>query len=252
MAIPSMSKTQRILATIPKFISNRKLAKVTGNHVYNNNRTFIDGLSVASIVAKDGFGCYLYVTQSLNNKNIPDDKRKFVASLDLTNGLLMIGLQLGMFFLVNRKITPIFNKCLGKHFERPLKKAYYGLVKNKPGMADIGGKEFTQSFERIRGNVKDAFGGVISLVAASIVGKRILVPLIATPLAGRVEKKMNEMENKKKGIKPTDPHQPSMQGKAVQQPQQPQQTAQVAPATTTFDTGSTNLLERYKQQQHIK
>ena len=53
----------------------------------------IAGVGVASIVAKDGLGCYLYVKQSLNNDKIPEDKRKFVAALDLANGGLMIAMQ---------------------------------------------------------------------------------------------------------------------------------------------------------------
>ena len=61
--------------------------------------------AVLSIVAKDGIGCYKYVTQSLHNDKIPDEKRKFVAALDLTNGLLMILAQIGMYMLM-RKYRP--------------------------------------------------------------------------------------------------------------------------------------------------
>ena len=93
-------------------VANSRLAKYSGTQVFNNNRDFIDGLGVASIIAKDGLGCYLYVTQSLNNKNIPDDKRKFVASLDLTNGLLMILFQIAVFKMSKPVLTKLFNKIL--------------------------------------------------------------------------------------------------------------------------------------------
>lgn len=57
------------------------------NKVFPNyekdNAKFMSAIGVTSIVLKDGLGCYLYVKQSLNNEKIPEDKRKFVAALDL-------------------------------------------------------------------------------------------------------------------------------------------------------------------------
>ena len=219
-----------------------KIAKHAGEQVHKNNRKYIDGLGVASIIAKDGLGCYLYVTQSLNNKEIPDDKRKFVASLDLTNGVLMIAFQLLMFFTVSHKVcqTKMFDKFFGKMFDRPIQKGYRALTKNNPIYRDVDDIKFTEEFMKIRNNVKDAFGGLTSLAAATIVGKRMLVPFVATPLAGKVEKKMNEREAKKNGTEiPAGDNKsnPSMQG--------------VTPETTNsvanFDTGSTNLLDKFRQ-----
>ncbi|MBQ8459271.1 hypothetical protein IJ541_04115 [bacterium] len=232
-----------------RWFSESKVAKNAGAQVKANNRMYIDGLGVSSIVAKDGLGCYLYVTQSLNNKDIPDDKRKFVASLDLTNGVLMIALQLLMFFTVSHKVcqTKMFDKLFGKMFDRPIKKTYQAIVKNNPDYANINSIEFTKNFEKIRNNVKDAFGGLTSLAAATIVGKRMLVPFIATPLAGKVEKKMNEREARKNGTQlpvNEDKSNPSMQGSAKPEPVSSQPAQVVSPK---FDTGSTNLLDKYRK-----
>ena len=226
-------------------VANSRLAKYSGTQVFNNNRDFIDGLGVASIIAKDGLGCYLYVTQSLNNKNIPDDKRKFVASLDLTNGLLMILFQIAVFKMSKPVLTKLFNKTAGKIFERPLRKTYHAMVKNKPEFADISGPKFRESFAKVHNSVKDAFIGIMSLASAAIVGKRMLVPLVATPLAGSVEKWMNEREAKQNGTlvenkENKDNSQPSMQGGMTNAPAP-------APVATQFDTGSTNLLAKFKQ-----
>lgn len=235
-----------------RWFSNSKVARKAGNEVYNNNRKYIDGLGVASIIAKDGLGCYLYVTQSMNNKDIPDDKRKFVAALDLTNGVLMIAFQLLMFFTVSHKVcqTKMFDKFFGKMFDRPIKKTYQAIVKNKPGYTDINSIKFSQDFAKIRNNVKDAFGGLTSLAAATIVGKRMLVPFIATPLASKVEKKMNEREAKKNGTpeqKPVeDNSNPSMKGTA-EASKTPVANAPAKVVTNSFDTGSTNLLDKYKK-----
>jgi hypothetical protein len=239
----------RPIARVLRWGSDSKIAKNAGEHVYANNRKYIDGLGVASIIAKDGLGCYLYVTQSLNNKDIPDDKRKFVASLDLTNGVLMIALQLLMFFTVSHKVcqSKMFNKFFGKMFDRPIEKTYRAITKRNPLYQDVGDIKFKKEFMKIRNNVKDAFGGLTSLAAATIVGKRMLVPFIATPLAGKVEKKMNEREAIKNGTAISedkkDKSNPSMKGAETEQPVQKTQAA-----PQTFDTGSTNLLDKYKQQ----
>lgn len=204
------------------WFSDRSVAKNAGKHVYNNNRKYIDGLGVASIVAKDGLGCVLYVHQSLNNEKIAEENRNFVASLDLTNGLLMIALQLAMFFTVNHKVcqSKMFDAFFGKMFDRPLKKAYQTLIKNQPKFESVNGIKFSKEFAKIRNDVKDAFGGLTSLIAASIVGKRVLVPFIATPLADKVEKKMNERKARKEGRplpevpEDKDSSTPSMKGAA--------------------------------------
>lgn len=246
---------QKPFMNVIKWFSERGFVDKAGQHVFNNNRKYIDGLGVASIIAKDGLGCYLYVTQSLNNKDIPDDKRKFVASLDLTNGLLMILLQIGMFFTVSHKVcqTKMFDKLFGKMFDRPIRKTYQALVKNQPGYEDLKGLDFNPKFEEIRAKVKDAFGGLTSLAAATIVGKRMLVPFIATPLAGKVEKKMNEREALKNGNAPVNNgFEPSMKGAKVEETETvvpPQQPEPVVVATNVKDSNeSTNLLDKYRNK----
>lgn len=244
-----LNPLEKPIAWLLKKGSDTRLAKHAGDKVFANDRKFIDGLGVASIIAKDGLGCYLYVTQSLNNKEIPDDKRKFVAALDLTNGVLMIAFQLLMFFTVSHKVcqTKMFDKFFGKMFDRPIQKTYRAITKKEPMFKDVGDMQFSEDFIKIRNNVKDAFGGLTSLAAATIVGKRMLVPFVATPLADKVKDKMEAYEAKKNGTKPAevqaDNSNPSMQG--APKSEQPVQTAQVY--TPTFDTGSTNLLDKFKK-----
>lgn len=68
---------------------------------------------VTSIVSKDLVGCILYTTQSWNNKKIPEEKRKFVASLDLMNGIIMVFGQFLIGKVIEAKATP---KLFGKFF----------------------------------------------------------------------------------------------------------------------------------------
>lgn len=241
----TISPVTKPIHWVVKWFTDTKLAKNAGVQEFNNNRKYIDALGVASIIAKDGLGCYLYVTQSLNNKDIPDDKRSFVASLDLTNGLLMILLQILMFKTVQHKAvqTKMFDKFFGKVFDRPMEKICRWLTKHSPDYNDITDIIGSQRWGSFRSNVRDAFGGVTSLIAASIIGKRVLVPFIATPLAGVVEKQMIKRKAEKKGLTPeqiqnNDKSKPAMQGKLYVV-----STADQIPAD---NSANSNLLAKYR------
>ena len=163
-----------------------------------NSRKVIDGISIASIILKDGVGCIMYVNQSLHNDKIPEDKRKFVASLDLTNGGLMILAQILMHVTISNKIvqTKMFEKLFGKYFDRNSKKMMQIVLHNTEKYKNASNQDIAESFARIKGSVCDAFGSLTSLFAATTIGKRVIVPFIATPLAGKVEERMNKNAKK--------------------------------------------------------
>src|SRR5574344_787589 len=159
----------------------------------------ITKLSIASLIIKDGFGCYLYVKQSLHNKKIPEDKRKFVAALDLTNGGLMILMQILAFKTISHpKIQKIlFDKIFKKCIARPALKGYRSITDavfeaNPEYRTRLSGKEFHVAMDKYELTARQAFSQLSSLIAAAIVGKRIVVPFIATPLADKVEAYMQK------------------------------------------------------------
>ena len=125
----------------------------------------------------------------MNDNEIPEVKRKFVASLDLANGGLMILLQLAMFFTIsNKKVQEkMFNTFFGKHFDRAASKGYQAMLKNNDLLKDMKGSDFHPVLNQARKDVKAAFENVTSLFAASVVAKRMLVPFIATPLADKTK-----------------------------------------------------------------
>ena len=156
------------------------------------NAAWIAGLGVASVILKDGFGCYLYVKQSLNNKKIPEDKRKFVAALDLANGGLMILLQILLTYTISKKAfqEKMFNKLFGKLFNRQSSKSVQAVMEQKlPGKVK-GNQEFHRAFESYKDASIAAFGSLTTLIAATTVGKRIITPFIATPLADKTKEWM--------------------------------------------------------------
>ncbi len=177
--------------------TNSKPAVWLGNKFEKNPEGALAAATVTSIVLKDGIGCVMYVTQSLNNKKIPDEKRKFVAALDLTNGVLMIAAQIAMFLAMRKYSGPIFEKLFKKSFNPENKSNIISKIRMLAAKAnkDIPKKlKVEKEYEEVKKDALDLFKFVVDIAAATIVGKRIIVPLIATPLAKKVEKKM---DNKK-------------------------------------------------------
>ena len=236
-----------------KMLANSKFGKykpmdiVNDNYIKDNTK-FITGLGVTSIVLKDGLGCYMYVTQSLNNKDIPDDKRKFVAALDLANGGLMILMQLAMFFTISNKNVQakMFNKLFGKQFDRAASKGYQAKLKTNDLLKDMKGADFHKVLGKAKSDAKAAFENVTSLFAATVVGKRVIVPFIATPLADKTKAWMSrndkpveisaETKNTYNTEKSAVKEEPAKQTK-----EEPK--LENKPAETK---GSTNLLDKFK------
>jgi len=193
-AKPYLQTLNKICDKPYQALANVKIGKykpmehVNKNYISDNTK-FMTGLGVTSIVLKDGLGCYMYVTQSMNNKDIPEDKRKFVAALDLANGGLMILMQLLMFFTIsNKKVqSKMFNALFGKQFNRDASKGYQANLRATDLLKDMKGADFHQVLKKTKKDAKAAFENVTSIFAATILGKRIIVPFIATPLADKTK-----------------------------------------------------------------
>ncbi len=182
-------------------VTDLRPVKWVGDQFQKNPEKALALTTVGSIVIKDGVGCYKYVTQSLNNKEIPDERRNFVAALDLSNGILMILAQIGMFFAMRKFSEPIFNKCFKKSFSPETLEN----IAAKLRMEDIAnGKHlrklcFDKDAAKLRKDALDLFKFVADIAAATIVGKRIIVPFIATPVANVIKGKMDQKTQAEKG-----------------------------------------------------
>ena len=217
------------------YLSKTKALKALGNAWNKNPEGVLAGATVASIVLKDGIGCAMYVTQSLNNKKIPDEKRKFVAALDLTNGGLMILAQIAMFFAMRKYSGPIFKKMFAKSFNDVAKNQTIARLQMNAAKTGKGFAKYLKLekvFDKVEKSGLDLFKFVADIAAATIVGKRIIVPLIATPFAKKVENWMGKKEAKSS--------------------ETAEEVSAAAPAMTGNETktqaeGPTNLIEKYKQ-----
>lgn len=150
-------------------------------------------IATISNVTKDGVNCAYYVTQSLNNDRIPEDKRKFVAGLDLANGILNVTLQAGVAKIMDSYVGEFFDKKIApKHFSKEKYKEMWNGMENKVKFED-----FARQMERNKGFAKSGLRVITALVAMQVLTKRIIVPLIATPLASVFKKQFEKGEKNK-------------------------------------------------------
>ena len=183
-------------------VSKSKPIKWLGDEFQKNPEKALAYTTVGSIVVKDGVGCYKYVTQSLKNDKIPEKQRNFVAALDLTNGVLMIAAQILMFFGMRKFSKPIFDWLFKSSFNEKNAKDIVNrirMLQNKMGIKPSRKLNINKEYNKIYEDSLNVFRFVADIAAATIIGKRIIVPFIATPLAGVVQKKMQASQQEKNG-----------------------------------------------------
>ncbi|CDC17910.1 unknown [Clostridium sp. CAG:306] len=169
-------------------------------------------LALASTTTKDAVNCYYYTTQSYNNKEIPEDKRKFVAGIDLANGILNVITQLTLGLVVNKQSDKLFEKIFkGGIVAKPENIAKYKQKVN----ALLQKSTLTKHISSTEAEIKDAikktnkiakggFGVIAVLIVTQIIAKRMIVPFLSTPLAGFFKHYLDKREQKN-GIKTETP-----------------------------------------------
>lgn len=151
-------------------------------------------IATVSNVTKDGVNCAYYVTQSLNNERIPEDQRKFVAGMDLANGILNVVLQTFAGTAIGKGAAKFFDKKIApKYFSEDACKDLYKKIDNK-----IKFEEFKGLIEKNKNFAKAGFSVIAALVGMQVVIKRVVVPLIATPMASVFKDQMEKYEESKK------------------------------------------------------
>lgn len=155
-------------------------------------------IALASTTTKDAMNCYYYTVQSYNNEKIPEDKRKFVAAMDFVNGVLNVSIQLLMGTIVERKSASLFDKMFGKHFTEEAAKKYLEKAKNEVKSKNLP-KDFSldQIKDRLKVNQKWGKAGfkvLAVLFITQVFCKRVITPLIATPVASVLKNKLEKYE----------------------------------------------------------
>ena len=162
-------------------------------------------IATASNVSKDAVNCAYYTIQSLNNERIPEDQRKFVAALDLSNGIMNVGVQLLMAFGLSELVTSIFDNKLAKSKDFSLedsviKEKFKNLpeeLKKKTTEAQFI-KDYKPKMKIKRGLARTGFTVLFVNIAMQILTKRIITPLCATPMASYFKEGFEKAEQEKK------------------------------------------------------
>jgi len=157
------------------------LNKITNSELVNKHihkaikdDAFAAKTLVAINVAKDVFAYGVRFKTTMNNTEIPEERRPFVASMDLMSGVVTAAMQIGVgFSLANPKFQ---NKIWDKFFKNC----------NFKDMA----------------SAKKGFSQILALIGSTVLAERILVPLIATPAAEQVEKKFFHHPKKEQHLNP--------------------------------------------------
>lgn len=124
-----------------------------------NSPSYAAKFLVGAAVAKDAFEYTVSTAQILKNKEIPPKKRKLVAAMDGATGVLSCVSQLAVgFALASDKVQKRMSDFLFK---------------------DLAKKVDAKTLEKCKAGLAIAS----SLIIASVVVKRILVPMFAAPIA---------------------------------------------------------------------
>ena len=153
------------------------LNKITNSELVNKHikKAITDDMFAAKTlvainVAKDVFAYGVRFATTMKNEEIPEEKRPFVASMDLMSGVVTAALQIGVGFSL---ANPKFQNMIWNKFFKDCK--FNDIVAAKKG-----------------------FSKILALIGSTILAERILVPLIATPFAEQFEKKVLHHEPKQK------------------------------------------------------
>ena len=154
-----------------------------------SSSTMVAQVALWSNLTKDATNCYYYVTQSLNNQKIPEDKRKFVAGLDLSNGILNVITQV----ILGNAVIDWSDSVFSKYIEPK----YYGdaaINTAKQNLKHNSVDTLIDAIKQNKGIAKTGMKVIATVAATQILCKRVIVPLFATPMATYFRKEFEKRE----------------------------------------------------------
>lgn len=163
----------RVFTQVVKWFGRVKPSK-TGNKALDT-ASALTHVVLWGNVGKEAVGTTLYTVQALTNQDLPPDKRKFVGMYDLAVGI----------------ISTAFSFIFGVGLEDHIKSGYKNILKPI--------SKSTNPIMRARASVAIVgLAAFSSFALQTIIGKRIIAPAIATPVAGHLKKKLQEKDDKAK------------------------------------------------------
>lgn len=182
----------RAIGFVNRTASKAMETKVANTLMPENPTDIAKMLALVSTTTKDAVNCYYYTTQSYNNQRIPEDKRKFVAGIDLANGILNVAIQLTLGLIVNKLSDKWYERMFKGGFIPTQQKVneYLDKTNNFLQKSELTKhihctpEEMKKGIKCANKVIKSGFGVVVVLLTTQIFAKRVIVPFLSTPLAG--------------------------------------------------------------------
>lgn len=182
-------------SSLKKFASSKPVIKaVTG---LGKN---IPMITILSVVSKDLVGALILFCQTKNNKRIPEKKRNYLASYELTSGSynVLFPLTAG-YFLTTETFKHKTAKMLFKDYyvaPKTLEDAEAALktgVAKKVKEVELGKlKNKMRVFEKCN----KGLSSLVAVIFTAIISKRIICPFVGGPMATVFNKKFLEGKDK--------------------------------------------------------
>ncbi len=154
--------------SVNKVISDVVNSKFMKKHIHKSmhDPKFLTGVLVATSVAKDVVGYGTRIITDSRNKRIPEDKKHFLTDMNITNAIVSTAAQLGVALVVS-------SDCVQKNITEKL----FSPVKNHPKIFKAASRSFLI---------------LSTLLASTVLAKRLIVPIVATPIASAVYRKKED------------------------------------------------------------
>lgn len=138
-------------------------SKIFNNHLKRviNDDAFAAKTIVVCSVLKDVFAYSVRYKTTMDNEKIPEKRRQFVAAMDMASGIVTSIAQIIVgFSIANPKLQNKLWNILFKNAE----------------------------FKNIN-LAKKSFATILALIGSGVITERVIVPLVATPMAEKMKKK---------------------------------------------------------------
>jgi hypothetical protein len=180
MNIGKISSAGNKMPLMTRFVSSPAVRKTVTELGKN-----VPMITVISVVSKDLVGALVLFYQTYHNKLIPEKKRKYLASYELTSGAYNVAFPLTVgAILTNRKFKYQTAKAAFKKFyvkSEVLEKAK-NEAKTAVGAAKVQAQKIIDKntvFEKCNAGLTQ----FIAVIFTAIISKRIICPFVGGPLA---------------------------------------------------------------------
>lgn len=147
-------------------------------------------ITVISVVSKDLVGALVLFYQTYHNKKIPEKKRKYLASYELTSGSYNVAFPLTVGAILTAK------KFQYRMAKSAFKKFY--VHPKEIEMAKGSVKEALEAKKIKFDKCNDGLSQFVAVIFTAIVSKRILCPFVGGPLATVFNKNVLQKNEAKK------------------------------------------------------